>query len=101
MLYEVITHNYKDLHRIFDFIEKEEISRACFYHLVYSGRGENMFKDDLSHEESRTAMDIMLERTSDYFRRGLDKNILTVDNHADGAYIYLKMKEKGMEEAEA
>ncbi len=93
-------HNYKDLHRIFDFIEKEEISRACFYHLVYSGRGENMFKDDLSHEESRTAMDIMLERTSDYFRRGLDKNILTVDNHADGAYIYLKMKEKGMEEAE-
>src|SRR3989304_1633288 len=30
--------NYEDLHNIFDFIEKEGIQRACFYHLVYAGR---------------------------------------------------------------
>ncbi len=35
--------NYTDLHRIFDFIEKEGINRACFYHLVYSGRGGDLF----------------------------------------------------------
>ncbi len=93
-------HNYYDLHRIFDFIEEEEISRACFYHLVYSGRGGDIFSHDLSHEESRNAMDILLDRTADFFARGLDKNILTVDNHADGPYIYMKMKERGMENAE-
>ncbi len=92
--------NYQDLHRIFDFIEKEGINRACFYHLVYSGRGSSMFKDDLTHSESRHALDIIMERTDDYFRRGLDINILTVDNHADGVYLYLKLKETDPERAE-
>ncbi len=92
--------NYLDLHGIFDFIEKEQINRACFYHLVYSGRGSAISKDDLTHTESRQAMDIILERTKDYFDRNLDINILTVDNHVDGVYTYLKMKEKNMPEAE-
>ncbi len=86
--------NYADLDRIFDFIEKDGINRACFYHLVYSGRGSDIHMDDLTHRESRHAMDIILERTADYFSRGLDINILTVDNHADGVYLYLKLKEK-------
>ncbi len=92
--------NYRDLHGIFDFIEKEQINRACFYHLVYSGRGSSISKDDLTHSESRHAMDIILERTKDYFDRKLDINILTVDNHVDGVYTYLKMKEKNMPGAE-
>ncbi len=92
--------NYQDLHKIFDFIEHEGIDRACFYHLVYSGRGENIFKDDLTHSESRDAMDIILERTRDFFDRNLDINILTVDNHADGVYLYLKLKDINPTQAE-
>ncbi|HOO72771.1 MAG TPA: radical SAM protein [Spirochaetota bacterium] len=91
--------NYRDLHRIFDFIEREGINRACFYHLVYSGRGGNLFAEDLTHEESRHAMDIIIERTADYFRRGLDINILTVDNHADGVYLYRKLMDTDPERA--
>jgi Fe-coproporphyrin III synthase len=83
--------NYLDLHRIFDFIESAAISRACFYHLVYSGRGGSMFSDDLTYREARHAMDIILERTDDFFARNRDINILTVDNHADGVYLYLKL----------
>ena len=86
--------NYADLNRIFDFIEKEGIHRACFYHLVYSGRGGNLFAEDLTHRESRDAMDVIISRTEDYFSRGLDINILTVDNHADGVYLYLKLLAK-------
>lgn len=92
--------NYQDLDKIFDFIEREGINRACFYHLVYSGRGKEMFADDLTHGESRTAMDIIMVRTDDYFRRGKDINILTVDNHCDGVYLYLKLLEKNSERAE-
>lgn len=92
--------NYKDLHKIFDFIEQEGINRACFYHLVYSGRGGNIFKDDLTHRESRDAMDVILSRTKNFFDRGLDINILTVDNHADGVYLYLKLKETNPTQAE-
>jgi Fe-coproporphyrin III synthase len=92
--------NYIDLHKIFDFIEKESINRACFYHLVYSGRGENIFKDDLSYTESRDAMEIILARTKNFFDRALDINILTVDNHADGIYIYKKLARQKRPEAE-
>lgn len=82
---------YLDLNRIFDFIEREKIGRACFYHLVYSGRGGAILDEDLTHIETRHALDLILARTRDYFTRGLDINILTVDNHADGVYIYLKL----------
>jgi len=92
--------NYQDLEKIFDFIEEENINRACFYHLVYSGRGKDITKDDLTHEESRHAMDIILKRTKDFSERGLNKEILTVDNHVDGIYLYLKLKEENPERAE-
>ncbi len=93
-------HNFENLHEIFDFIEAEEIQRACFYHLVYSGRGEGISDEDLTHEETRGAMDIILERTEDFHKRGLNKDILTVDNHVDGPYMYLKLLEKNEKQAE-
>lgn len=83
-------HNFAELDKIFDFIEAEKINRVCFYHLVYSGRGSAMIDDDLTPAESRAAMDKIIERTKDFERRGLDKEILTVDNHCDGVYLYLK-----------
>lgn len=93
-------HNYLQLNEIFDFIEKENIPRACFYHLVYSGRGSEMVNEDLTHEETRDALDIIIDRTLDFYERGLDKEILTVDNHADAIYLYLKMKKERPEKAE-
>lgn len=92
-------HNYHDLNNIFDLIEAENIPRVCFYHLVYSGRGSKMVEEDITRAESRAAMDLIMERTLDFHRRGLQKEILTVDNHADGVYIYLKLKEKDPERA--
>ncbi|HVM60973.1 MAG TPA: radical SAM protein [Verrucomicrobiae bacterium] len=84
--------NCMDLHDIFNFIEAEGIQRACFYHLVYSGRGNTA--DELTPAEIRRAMDIILERTMSFHERGLKKEILTVDNHADNAYVYLKLGER-------
>ncbi len=92
-------HNAQELDRIFDFIEAEGINRVCFYHLVYSGRGRGMKNDDLSHEESRRALDIILDRTEDFSRRKLGIDVLTVDNHADGIYLYLKLLQKDPERA--
>jgi Fe-coproporphyrin III synthase len=83
-------HNIQELESIFDFIEAEDINRVCFYHLVYSGRGSQMVKEDVSPEESRHAMDIIIRRTRDFEERGFRKEILTVDNHCDGVYMYLK-----------
>ncbi len=92
-------HNFKEINDILDLIEKENIPRVCFYHLVYSGRGSKMIDEDTTRVESRAALDLIIERTRDFHRRGLQKEILTVDNHADGIYIYLKLKEKEPERA--
>lgn len=92
--------NYEDLDAIFDFIESENIPRACFYHLVYTGRGSDMVKDDLTHEETRKAVDLIMDRTMDFHRRGIVKDILTVDNHCDGPYLYMRMLREKSERAE-
>jgi radical SAM protein with 4Fe4S-binding SPASM domain len=90
--------NCQDLDRIFDFIEAEEIDRACFYHLVYSGRGNTA--DELPPEVARAAVDTILRRTKDFADRGVPKEIFTVDNHADGPYLYLKLLEEDAARAE-
>ena len=91
-------HNIQELENIFDFIEEENINRVCFYHLVYSGRGNQMMDQDVSAAESRRAMDIIIRRTRDFEERGLKKEILTVDNHCDGVYMYLKALSEGKDE---
>ena len=94
-------HNFEELDKIFDFIEAEKINRVCFYHLVYSGRGSQMIDEDLTPAESRAAMDKIIARATDFERRGLDKEILTVDNHCDGVYMYLKALADGDAETAA
>ena len=91
-------HNIQELENIFDFIEEENINRVCFYHLVYSGRGNQMMDEDVTAEESRRAMDIIIRRTRDFEERGLKEEILTVDNHCDGVYMYLKALQEGKDE---
>jgi radical SAM protein with 4Fe4S-binding SPASM domain len=87
-------HNRDELPGILDFIEAEDIPRACFYHLVYSGRGAGLRDQDLSHAETREALDLIIDRTEAMFAAGSRREILTVDNHADGVYLYLALKKR-------
>jgi radical SAM protein with 4Fe4S-binding SPASM domain len=89
--------NVLELDRIFDFLIEEKIPRACFYHLVYSGRGKS--EDDLTHAESRKALDTICKRTRQAIESGMDLDILTVDNHVDGPYIYLKLLQENPQRA--
>lgn len=92
--------NYQQLPAIFDLIEKEEIQRVCFYHLVYSGRGSDIANEDLTHDETRKALDFIIEKTLDFCSRGIKTEILTVDNHCDGIYLYRYMKSRDKERSE-
>jgi Fe-coproporphyrin III synthase len=40
-------------------------------------------------------VDLILNRTDDLYRREQLKEVLTVDNHADGPYLYLRMLGEG------
>lgn len=93
-------HNVDELDRYFEFIQKEDIERVCFYHLAYSGRGRKLTAEDLSPEETREAIDKILAKTRALHGQGLKKDILTVANHADGVYLYLKLLREDPQRAE-
>ncbi len=91
-------HNIDSLPSILDLMEQENIPRACFYHLVYAGRGA--VEDDITHEQTRQAVDTILAAIKRFADKGTPREILTVDNHADGVYLYLKTKKENPELAE-
>jgi 12,18-didecarboxysiroheme deacetylase len=91
--------NAAEIPAIFDLLEDLDVPRICFYHLVYAGRGSKLVEEDLVHEETRAAVDLIMDRTKDLHDRGKPKEVLTVDNHADGPYLYLRLLKEDPERA--
>ena len=91
--------NVAEIPKIFQLLEEMDIPRVCFYHLVYAGRGSELIDQDLSHEETRKAVDLIIDLTKELHDKGKPKEILTVDNHADGPYLYLKLLKKNPKRA--
>lgn len=84
--------NYRDVGGIFDLIRQEGIPRVCFYHLVYAGRGSRLATEArMTHEETRRTVDLIMDRARDFHRGGRPVEVLTVDNHTDGPYLYLRL----------
>jgi radical SAM protein with 4Fe4S-binding SPASM domain len=91
--------NVQDLPRILDLLEEENVPRFCMYHLAYAGRGSRIQRFDLEPAETKAAVKYLFERIKDFHRRGVGKEILTVDNHVDSAYLYLEMQKDNPERA--
>ncbi|UCG80237.1 MAG: 12,18-didecarboxysiroheme deacetylase [Desulfobacterales bacterium] len=91
--------NAAEIPAIFDLLEDLDVPRICFYHLVYAGRGSKLVEEDLSHRETRAVVDLIMDRTKDLHDRGKPKEVLTVDNHADGPYLYLRLLKEDPERA--
>ncbi|MFW5775622.1 MAG: radical SAM protein [Chitinivibrionales bacterium] len=89
--FTVTRDNVADVPGIFQLLERERIPRICFYHLVYTGRAAQMREHDLSHQQTRDLLELIIDNTADLHRRGYKAEVLTVDNHADGVYLYLRM----------
>jgi len=92
--------NVQEIPSIFQLIEEMDIPRVCFYHLVYAGRGSELVEQDLSLEDSRKTLDLIIDNTRRLHEIGKPKEVLTVDNHADGPYIYLRMLKENPDRAE-
>ncbi len=84
----------------FDLVEEEGIPRLCFYHLAYAGRGDRIVKMDVSHGQTRAAVDTIFDRTMELHRRGISKDVLTVDNHTDAVHLYQRVRDEQPERAE-
>jgi radical SAM protein with 4Fe4S-binding SPASM domain len=48
-------------------------------------------EEDLNHEQTRQVVNLIIDRTKDLHERAKPKEVLTVDNHADGPFVYLRL----------
>lgn len=92
--------NYQDIPYILDKMEEYHVNRICFYHLVPSGRGRNIADQLLSQQVTRNVLDILYQYAKTAMKKGEQKEILTVANHCDGPYIYMKVKKENDRQAE-
>ena len=90
--FTITKRNQHHLGAVLRLLEEEDIPRFCMYHLAYSGRGKKIAADALDSDETRRALDLLMDQVMDWHRRGIDKEVLTVDNHADSAYLYQRVK---------
>ncbi len=98
--FTISKRNYDDIPGIFDLVESERIPRLCFYHLAYCGRGSKLIDEDIPNQLKRELIEYILARSVDLNDKG-EYDILTVDNHCDGVYIYLKLLKEDPARAEA
>jgi len=98
--FTVTNYNIQDIDKIFKLIETENIPRVCFYHLAYVGRGTAIVNYDLTHEQTRKFMDYLFLKAEAIYEKAQNTEILTVDNHADAAYLYLKLNKKDPKRAQ-
>jgi radical SAM protein with 4Fe4S-binding SPASM domain len=94
-------HNHKYLDEIFELVEREGIPRVCIYHLGYSGRGEKISeRASLTSDEIREAMEWCMEWPDRFVQKGLDVEVLTVNNHADSPYLLMRLAEQRPDQVE-
>ncbi len=83
-------HTASQLPEILSFIETNDIPRVCFYHLVYSGRGADLGL--LPAEDTRASLALIAEAVLRWHTQGNDREVLTVDQPADGPFFWMMMK---------
>ncbi len=84
-----ITKETKDsLQHIFKLAESKGIDKIYISHLVYSGRGLDNLKMDLSKEERKAAVEYIIQKAFEYYEEGRDIDIVTGNMEMD-AIVFL------------
>ncbi len=77
-----------DLEYIFDLAERESIPKVYISHLVYSGRGLDNLKMDISKEQRAKAVDFIISKAFEYYDCKKDIEIVTGNMEMD-AIVFL------------
>jgi len=82
------------LEYIFNLAEEHNIPKIYVSHLVYSGRGLDNLKMDLSKEQRREAVEFILEKAFEYYESGREIEIVTGNMEMDAVMFLNKFAEK-------
>ncbi|MDZ7660879.1 heme d1 biosynthesis radical SAM protein NirJ [Thiohalophilus sp.] len=79
--------NATELPDLLELMEQENIDKFYLSHLNYAGRGNKNRKDDVVHQLTRDAMDLLFETCWDNIQNGVEREFVTGNNDADGVYL--------------
>ncbi|MBK7421840.1 MAG: heme d1 biosynthesis radical SAM protein NirJ [Propionivibrio sp.] len=87
--YTMTQDNAQDLPALLQLVEDEGIDRFYFSHLNYAGRGNKHRADDVRHQLTRWAMDLLFDTCWAALEAGRQPEFTTGNNDADGVYFLL------------
>jgi heme d1 biosynthesis radical SAM protein NirJ len=79
--------NADELPALLDLAEAEGVHKFYLSHLNYAGRGNRNRGEDAAHAMTRRAMDLLFDRSWEQARRGLEREMVTGNNDADGVHL--------------
>lgn len=86
-----ITNETKEsFYSIFELAEKIGVNKIYISHLVYSGRGLENLKIDISKEERRKFVEFTINKAFEYMEQGRDIDVVTGNMEMD-AVVFLNM----------
>ncbi len=86
--FTITKETLKSLPHIFELAESKNIDKIYISHLVYSGRGLDNLKMDLSKDERKEAVDFIINKAFKYYEEGRDIDIVTGNMEMD-AIVFL------------
>jgi radical SAM protein with 4Fe4S-binding SPASM domain len=90
-----ITNETKEsFYPIFDLAEEIGVDKIYISHLVYSGRGLDNLKIDISKEERRTFVEFIIDKAFRYIEEGRDIDIVTGNMEMDAIVFLERFAEK-------
>ncbi|MDH5613327.1 MAG: heme d1 biosynthesis radical SAM protein NirJ [Gammaproteobacteria bacterium] len=92
--------NKQDFPDLLKLMDDEGIDKFYLSHLNYAGRGNKNRRDDLHHQMTREAMDLMFETCLADVKAGRKREFVTGNNDADGVYMLLWARQHMPEHAE-
>lgn len=79
--------NTHELPELLQIMGQEQVDKFYLSHLNYAGRGNKNRKDDVIHQMTRDAMDLLFETSWADTQAGRRREFVTGNNDADGVYL--------------
>ncbi len=87
MRFTLTVDNADELPELLNIMEQEKIDKFYLSHLNYAGRGNKNRKDDVVHQLTRNAMDLLFDTCWQHIEAGREREFVTGNNDADGVYL--------------
>ena len=87
MRFTLTRDNAHELPQVLQLLNAYDIDKFYLSHLNYAGRGNKNRGDDVLHQMTRRAMNLLFDTCWEYIQKGQAKEFVTGNNDADGVYF--------------